>query len=334
MADLSVCGKSLVNGSKPFIVAEIGSNFDQSFDKAIDLITAAKNCGADAVKFQLFKPEVLYPNRDGLYDVFKSVQLSESWLPGLINHCNSLDIAFSCSCFDLESLSYLCSLNVPFHKIASSEITNIPLLHSVASTGKPTLISTGMSQLSDIDLAVEIFLSLNNPNVVLLQCSTIYPALPSDCNINVLKSYLSAFPFPVGFSDHSESLGPSCVALAYGATVFEKHLTLDKESDGPDHSYAMEPDQFKLFVSTLNDAWASMGSSYKTLLPTERQQGRREGFYLSSNFDRGVALTDSTLVSRRPALGIRSHYSHALRGSKLKSSHLSTDPLLWSDITF
>lgn len=328
-------GGTLVGGSAaPYVIAEVGSNFDKNLDKARKLIDVAKEAGANAVKFQLFRADVLYPNRDGLYDIFKSIMLDAEWIPVLDKHAREQGLHFMASAFDMGSVDVLEAVKTPAHKVASSETTNLGFLHKLASTGKPMIISTGMCDMVDVEEAVNTCLGAGNSQVVLLQCGAMYP-LPNDLvNLRVIQSLARRFNCPVGFSDHTLGQVAAITAVGLGATVFEKHYTLDKKGAGPDHFYALEPDELKSYISAIREAHEALGSSEKQMLPKERELGRREGLYLARNMAKGETITAADIVIKGPAVGLRARYASALVGATLAQAVGKDQPLNWDALSF
>ncbi|CAI8265550.1 MAG: N,N'-diacetyllegionaminic acid synthase [Gammaproteobacteria bacterium] len=331
---LEISGTPVGDNLAPYVIAEVGSNFDKNFDKARKLIDVAKDAGANAVKFQLFRADVLYPNRDGLYDIFKSIELDAEWIPELNKHACEQDLHFIASAFDIGSIDILEAVGVPAHKVASSETTNLGFLHKVASTGKPVIISTGMCDMVDVEEAVNTCMGTDNRQVVLMQCGAMYP-LPSELvNLRVIQTLVHRFNCPVGFSDHTLGQVAAITAVGLGATVFEKHYTLNKKGAGPDHFYALEPDELKSYVSAIHEAHDALGSGEKQMLPKERELGRREGLYLARNMTKGETITAADLLIKRPAVGLRSRYANTVVGATLVQSMEKEQPLKWDALSF
>lgn len=328
-------GGTLVGGTaSPYVIAEVGSNFDKNLDKARKLIDVANEAGANAVKFQLFRADVLYPNRDGLYDIFKSIELDAEWVSVLDKHAREQGLHFMASAFDMGSVDVLEAVKTPAHKVASSETTNLGFLHKLASTGKPMIISTGMCDMVDVEEAVNTCLGAGNSQVVLLQCGAMYP-LPNELvNLRVIQSLARRFNCPVGFSDHTLGQVAAITAVGLGATVFEKHYTLDKKGAGPDHFYALEPDELKSYISAIREAHEALGSSEKQMLPKERELGRREGLYLARNMAKGETITAADIVIKRPAIGLRARYASAVIGATLAEAVAKDLPLNWDALSF
>lgn len=329
-----IAGCSVGGRSSPYIIAEAGSNFNQSLDTARRLIDTAADSGANAVKFQLFSAEALYPNGGELHDIFKSIELNPDWVPELDRHARERGITFMASAFDMGSVDVLEAIETPVHKIASSETTNLPYLHYVASKGKPIIISTGMCDMVDVEEAVNICLGVGNRQVILLQCGAMYPLPPDLANLRVAATFAERFNCPVGFSDHTLGQAASIASIGLGATVFEKHFTLDRKSKGPDHFYALEPGELKAYISALREGHQALGSPIKQMLPKERELGRREGLYAARDLAQGETLRADDIAVRRPAIGLRARYRKTLIGARLTRKVEKDEPLVWSAIAF
>ena len=292
---------------KPYIIAEIGSNFDQSLSKAKKLITEAKKCNADAVKFQLFNPKILYPKKKDkkMLKIFKSIELKKKFIPPLIEFANLKKIDIFFSVFDYKNLKYLKRFDLKSYKIASSEVTNFKLVKEIIKTNKTVFISTGMSDIEDVKNILKLFKDKSNQKI-LMQCTSIYPTDISDMNLNVFKLYKKKFKgIELGLSDHSLSDIPAITAVGLGCHYFEKHFTLDKKGRGPDHFFAYNPKEFKKYVRNIRFAYLSLGKSKKEMLDKEKQFGRRDGIYATKNIIKGQKISSKNIFSKRPALGIR-----------------------------
>jgi sialic acid synthase SpsE len=296
----------LKNKKIPYIIAEIGSNFNQNLDLAFKLIKTSKSAGASAVKFQLFQAKKLYPKDKKMFKIFKTIELNKSWIKPISIFCKKNSIDFIVSPFDIESARYLKKNNLEIYKIASSELTNTKLLNFVSKTKKTILLSTGMSDLVDVKQAVSICGKNGNNDIVIMQCGSMYPLPEKLSNLNVLKTFKKNFNFKLGFSDHTMGIFSAIVAVGAGAEVFEKHITMNKNSKGPDHFFALNPGQFKNYVNNINRAFLNLGTSTKELLPDERKYGRREGLYYKNSMIKGTVIDKKNLITKRPALGVRS----------------------------
>jgi sialic acid synthase SpsE len=329
-----IAGTKVGLDNPPYVIAEAGSNFNQSMDIARRLIDVAVEAGADAIKFQLFRADILYPSKTGFYDLFKSIELNPDWVPQLMDYAKKVGIHFTASAFDFESISVLEAVGAPFHKIASSETSNLSLVHRLASTGKPVAISTGMCDMVDVEEAVNVCRGVGNDRVILMQCGTMYPLPAEFVNLRVLKSFADRFGGVLGFSDHTLGSAAAAAAVGIGATVFEKHFTLDRNSQGPDHAYAIEPEELKTYVRTVREAYLSLGSYEKEMLQSEREGGRREGLYAARELVAGERLSASDIVSKRPAVGLRARYADVLTGAVVSKAVAKDQPITWDVLNF
>ncbi|MCP4160203.1 MAG: hypothetical protein GY760_09035 [Deltaproteobacteria bacterium] len=331
--NFSIGGIKIAVAGKPYIIAEIGSNHDQSIDIAFNLIDMAAEAGADAVKFQLFKANKMYPVGTELYDIFKSIELDTKWILKLVEKCKKVGVEFMASPFDEESASIIENVGVNSFKIASSEIIKHGLLSHIASFNKPMLISTGMCDLVDIYDAVECCKHAGNTQIALLQCGAMYPIPLEHVNLRVMDTFSKLYGCPVGFSDHTDGMAAAIAAVGRGACVIEKHVTLDRNSNGPDHFFAMEPDEFKIYIKMIKDAYNCLGSTEKRMLPEERAQGRREGLYAANDISEGEILGTHNITLKRPAGGIRKRHYQTILGSITKKAIVKGDALEWDNIT-
>ena len=249
--------------TKPFIIAEVGSNIDQSLVKAKKYISVAQQSGADAVKFQLFSGKILYPNDLKMQKIFNSIELNIEWVDKLLKYSKSKKIKLFFSCFDQSRLKFLIKKGFSDHKIASSEIENINIFNIINKKKFKIFLSTGMSDLDDIKKAYK---KLNRSKIVLMQCTSLYPTSEKDVNLNVLKTFKKTFKkVELGLSDHTISDTAAIVSVGMGARYFEKHITLNKKSKGPDHFYAYEPHEFKRYVENIHYAYRCLGSKNKII---------------------------------------------------------------------
>jgi len=265
-------------GHPCFVIAEAGSNHNGNFEQALKLIGVAARAGADAVKFQVFRASRLYPKSAGtsdylkveksIYDVIHEMETPYEWLPELRAACDEQGILFLASAFDEESVDRLDPF-VSLHKVASYEMTHAPLLAHVAATGKPVILSTGTATLEEVAHAVELF---PGDDLILLQCTGAYPAPLESLDVRALVTLRERFGVPTGLSDHSRDpvVGP-VAAVALGASVVEKHFTLSNELPGPDHKFAVEPDELALLVSQVRAAELALGTGAKTVQPAEEE---------------------------------------------------------------
>ncbi len=333
-ASFTLAGRTIENGGNPFLIAEAGSNFNQDFDTARRLIDVAAESGADAVKFQLFRSDILYPTDEKMRAIFRSVELNADWVPQLSEHARSRELCFLASAFDAASIDVLEAIGIAAHKVASSETVNVPLLARMARTGKPLLISTGMCDLADVRDAIEVCRESGNEKIALLKCSAAYPLEPRDANLRAIALLQSTFGCPVGFSDHTLGQAVSVAAVGLGAAVFEKHFTLDRSATGPDHFYALEPQDLKRCVADIREAFAAMGRPVLELLPVERETGRREGLYAARAIARGAQLSAADIEVKRPALGLRARFLRSATGATCARDLAKGEPITWASLTW
>ena len=276
-----LAGKSVGDGHPCFIIAEAGSNHDNSLSQAKRLIDAAADAGVDAVKFQLFRADRLYPKNAGMsgylkqakpiFDIMAGLQMPYDWLPGLSAHCRAQGVLFMASAFDEDSVRVLDPF-VEAHKVASYEMTHSPLVRFIAAQNKPVILSTGTANMNEVMEAVQDFLSTGNTKLALMQCTACYPAPLESLNVRVIPSMKSLFKLPVGLSDHSLDpiVGPMA-GVALGANLLEKHFTLDKSLAGPDHRFAITPIELKEMVCRIRETESALGSHVKAMHPIEKE---------------------------------------------------------------
>jgi N-acetylneuraminate synthase/N,N'-diacetyllegionaminate synthase len=326
-------GNRLIGKNQPaFIVAEIGSNHNQDLDQAKQLIEAAAEAGADGVKFQLFAAEDLYPPETSTYEALKAVELPKDWLPELANYSTKCKVIFFASPFSREAVDSLESIDVSVYKWASSETTNLPLLRYAADRQKPILLSTGMCDLADVYEAVETARSADNIEMVLLQCTSLYPAEPGHVHLRAMDTLRAAFQLPVGLSDHTMDVVIPAAAVARGACVIEKHLTLDRQLAGPDHGYALEPAEFKRMVDGIRATEEALGASEKTILREEMELARRSSIRAARDIETGQELTEDLLIIERPAGGIRPRFLRVVLGRRALAPIQQGEAITWEKI--
>ena len=317
-----------------FIIAEAGSNFDGSIDQAYELIDVAADAGADAVKFQMFKAEVLYPDKSQpVHEIVRKNELPRTWVADLISRCNDVGIEFMCSPFDLEALNILVSHGVKKIKIGSSETVNFRLLRAAARSGSELFISTGTCSMSDIADAVEVVIANGCDVPNLLHCYSVYPTDAPDTNLRMIETLRHAFQLPVGFSDHSLGTAIPIAAVALGINCLEKHFTLSRDLKGPDHSYALEPHELKAMISQIREVEQAMGVGKKALHPEEFKWNRRNGVHLVKKVTAGEELRPEHLEIRRPASPVEPRFKNTLYGCTALRDIDKGAPLDWNDFS-
>jgi pseudaminic acid synthase len=336
-------------GHPSYIIAEIGANFDGSLTKAKELCSAAKEAGADCAKFQSFISErIVSPkgfarmNLKGVHgswgrpvnEVFKDAEFPREWHSEVMEYCNKIGIHFSTSPYDFEAVDLCEKLNLPFIKIGSGEITWLEMLEYIAKKGMPMILATGDATLSEIDEAIRTIESTGNKQLILLQCITNYPSQIESANINVLKTYQSAFDILTGYSDHSAGDVVILGATALGGCVVEKHFTLNKKDKGPDHPHSMDVEEMKQMIQRIRQLELAMGSTRKFVVEEESETVfvQRRGLYLSRNIRKGEIINESDIVTLRPALGILPKYKNFIVGKVANKDLYENEPLFWEDI--
>lgn len=309
-------------GHPAYVIAEAGANHDRDLDVAHRLVDVAADAGADAVKFQTYSADTLYsrftprisemdafgrsPAGETPFELISRIQMPREWLRELRDHARERSIDFLSTPFDLEAVEQLDALEVPAFKIASYDITFRQLLLAVAARGKPVIISTGNSNVGDIERSLEALRVGGDAPAILLHCVSQYPARLDDLNLRAIVTMSSAFDVPVGFSDHTMGNVAAVVATALGACCFEKHFTLDRGRNGPDHPHSAEPDELRDYVSAIHLAEAALGTSRKSVQPSEAENHRlaRRSLHARVAIPRGATVTREMLIVKRPALGI------------------------------
>lgn len=314
---ISVGGRSIGRGSPVFIIAEIGSNHDASLKRAKEMIDASVYAGADAVKFQSFTaPGLLNPlkkNGDGrwaphpAYNIIEKLTLPEEWHKALFEYSAQKGIIFLSAPFDPGRAALLNSIGVPAFKIASGDLTNLPLLKQVASYGRPVILSTGASYLEEVKAAVSALKNEGTVELALLHCASLYPPSYEDVNIKAMVTLRDEFNCPVGFSDHTPGASAAIAAVALGASIIEKHLTLNRTLKGPDHPYAMEVEEFKAMAKEIRNIEKALGSGIKK--PSDREMdervGARRSIYASMDIKKGERIEENMLKLVRHAIGLK-----------------------------
>ena len=305
-----------------FIIAEAGVNHNGSIKLAKELIDVAVESGADAVKFQTFKAENLVSKdaqkadyqkqttdaTESQFDMIKKLELDVDTHKELIAHCQKKDIMFLSTPFDHESIDLLSDLGLQIFKIPSGEITNLPYLRHIGSLGKKVVLSTGMSNLKEVGDALNILINAgtSKDNITVLHANTMYPTPMEDVNLNAMQTIHKEFGVAVGYSDHTLGIEVDIAAVAMGASIIEKHFTLDKAMEGPDHKASLEPEELKAMVSAIRNIEKALGRNEKILSPSEEVNINivRKSIVANQNIKKGDLLTDKNIAAKRPGGGI------------------------------
>ena len=335
MNDFKIGGISIGQSHKPFIIAEMSGNHNQSLERALEITKAAASTGAHALKLQTYTadtmtldvkegeffiddPESLWKGSN-LYDLYKVAYTPWEWHKPIMERANELGMLCFSTPFDDTAVDYLENLNVPAYKIASFENTHLPLIKKVASTGKPMIISTGMASVAEMDEMVQTIRDAGCEQFILLKCTSTYPATPGNSNVLTIPHMRKLFNCEVGLSDHTMGIGASVAAVAHGATVIEKHFTLNRADGGVDSAFSMEPKEMKSLVIETERAWQSLGKV--TYGPLEAEKGStvfRRSLYIAEDMKKGDVLNNKNLRIVRPGLGLPPKYFDILIGRRVK----------------
>lgn len=340
---------SIFSGSQksPFIIAEMSGNHNQSIDRALDLVSAAAKAGVDAIKLQTFTPdsmtldisndEFIINNPDSiwykenLYSLYSKAQTPWDWHKPIFDFANEKGLLCFSSPFDEEAVDFLEKLGAPAYKIASFECIDLPLIRKVAMTGKPVIISTGMATIDEISEAVKIARSSGCSDLAILKCTSTYPASPKNTNLLTIPHMKKLFGCEVGLSDHTMGLGVSIAAIAFGASIIEKHFTLDRTDGGVDSSFSLEPLEFSNLVLEANHAWQAIGKvQYGSLKYDKKSRLRRRSLYIARDLEKGEILNSNNLRRVRPGHGLPPKYYDSLLGKKVVKAVKKGTPMNWN----
>lgn len=332
---LKIGDKYIGENESTFIIAEIGVNHNGSVEVAKEMIDAVKNIGADAVKFQTFKTENLVSKSlKDFFEMVKKLELSEEDFSELSKYSKKKKIIFFSTPTDEESVDLLHNLEVPAFKIASGDLTHLPFIGCVAEKKLPIILSTGMSNLGEIEEAIDTVYSKGNQNLALMHCVSSYPAQVTDLNLNVLKTLKQAFSVPVGFSDHTQSKIAPIIAATMGADIIEKHFTLDKEMEGPDHKASADVEEFEFIINGIREMESMKGTSIKKPMKSELeiQKTYRKSIVSNKKVKKGEIITLDVLSVKRPAEGIPPKYLNDIVGKTAKKDIAPEELIKWNSI--
>ena len=338
-------GKKIAGTSRVLVIAEIGVNHDGSLLKALKLIDAAAECGADAVKFQTFRTERLMTSSEhrfaqqadggeSAYEMFQRLELGWDDHEQLKRHADEREIVFLSTPFDEESVDFLDQLGVPAFKIASGDLSHFPLLTHVAAKRKPVLLSTGMSYLNEVGEAVWTLKTSGASEIILLHCVSAYPAPPDSLNLRAIQTLRDYFDLPVGFSDHSPGTLFPLVAVALGAIVIEKHFTLDRHAEGPDHKLSLDPAEMSLLIRNLREVDTSLGDGRKRPADIEEENRRlsRRSIVAAVDIRAHESLSPWMLTCKRPGTGLEPSQLQRVIGMKTRRDIVKDTILHWQDL--
>lgn len=348
MKEIKIGNKNIGVNHPVFIVAEISANHGQNFNRAVALIKKAKDCGADAVKFQTYTPDTLTTDVDNkyfrikhpkwggqtLYQLYKKAHTPWSWFKKLKKVADDLGIIFFSTAFDKTAVDFLEELNVPFHKIASFELVDLPLIEYIAKTKKPLILSTGMATRSEIKEAVSAAKKAGTKDIMLLKCVSSYPAKAEEMNLRTIPEMKKIFRCPVGLSDHTLGIGVSIAAVSLGASIIEKHFTLSRKYKSPDSFFSIEPQELKNLVDNIRTVEKALGCIYYGLTKEERKNRIfRRSLFVVKNIKKREMFTEDNLRSIRPAYGLAPKFHKRILGRRSKRGIKKGTPLTWSLIS-
>lgn len=340
-----ISGRKIGENTSTFIIAELSANHGHDINIAKETIKAAKKAGADAIKIQTYTADTLTIDCDNeyfklssgtiwdgrtLYDLYSEASTPWEWQEELMEYAKELGLIFFSTPFDKTAVDFLEKLNVPAYKIASFEITDIPLIEYTASKGKPMIISTGIASLSDIEEAVETCKRRGNNQIVLLKCTSSYPAKIEDANLSTIPNMKQTFGVEVGLSDHTLGITVPVVSIALGAKVIEKHFILDKSIGGPDASFSLEPSEFRQMVDAVRDAEKALGKVDYSM--TEKKQNGRllgRSLFVVKDMKAGEFFTEENVRSIRPGYGMHPKFLKEVLGKVAKQDIGRGTPMEW-----
>ncbi|WP_163537020.1 pseudaminic acid synthase [Gracilibacillus sp. YIM 98692] len=349
MKEIDLGGQKVGKNNPPFIIAEMSGNHNQSLEKALQIVDAAAETGANALKIQTYTADTMtldeaknefmitdakspWKNKT-LYELYQEAYTPWEWHEPIFRRARELGIIPFSTPFDETAVDFLETLNTPFYKIASFENNDIPLIKKVASTGKPMIISTGMATAAELDETVKAAREVGCKDLILLKCTSTYPASPNNTNIITIPHMKDLFQVQVGLSDHTLGTGVAVASVSLGATVIEKHLTLDRRDGGVDSTFSMEPSEMESLVEETKRAWQAMGMVHYG--PTNKEKSSlqfRRSIYVSKDVKKGDIFTEDNLRVIRPGYGLSPKYYEKILGKQVKNDMKSGTPLTWDNL--
>jgi pseudaminic acid synthase len=346
MKEICIMDKKIGNKHKPFIIAEMSGNHNQSLERALEIVDAAAKAGADALKIQTYtadtmtidvnKNEFSISNKESLwhgyslYELYKKAFTPWEWHEAIFQRCKEHGMIGFSTPFDATAVDFLENLNVPLYKIASFENTDLPLIRKVASTGKPMIISTGMATVAELDEAARAAREAGCKELIFLKCTSNYPASPANSNILTIPHMQDLFQCYVGLSDHTLGIGVAIASVALGATVIEKHFTLSRNDGGVDSAFSLEPSELQLLVTEVERAHQSLGKiNYGA---TEKEKSSlmfRRTLYVVENMKSGDIFSEKNVKAIRPGCGLLPKYMENFIGKKINRDVEKGTPLSW-----
>ena len=344
---IEIKGRKIGSAASVYIIAEMSANHGQNFEQAIKILEATKQAGADAVKLQTYTPDTLtidcnseYFRVKGtiwegknLYALYGEAYTPWDWQPKLKEIAEDLGLDLFSAPFDNTAVDFLEQMGVPAHKVASFEIVDLPLLRKIAKTGKPIIMSTGMATLAEIDEAVQTIREAGGTQLALLKCTSAYPALPDEMNLHTIPHLAEAFDVPVGLSDHTLDMAVPVAAVALGACIIEKHITLSRAAVGPDSAFSLEPHEFKAMVEAVRVAEKALGKVHYGVSTAEaKSRVFRRSLFVVKDMKAGEMFTTENVRSIRPGYGLHTRYLGEVLGRRATQDIPRGMPLAWRHI--
>lgn len=342
---IRIGNKVISEDSPTFIVAEMSGNHNMDFDRAVEIMKAAKEAGADAVKIQTYTADTITLDCDDpcfqitqgtlwdgvtLHKLYQTAYTPWEWQPRLKRMAEDMGLLLFSSPFDFTSVDFLEDMDVPAYKIASFEITDIPLIRKVARLGKPVILATGIARLADIELAVQTCREEGNEQVILLKCCSAYPTPYEDVNLRTIPNLAQTFQCLAGLSDHTMGTAVATGAVALGARMVEKHMTLRRSDGGPDAAFSMEPGEFREMVDNIRILEKALGKvTYELSEKQAREREHSRSLFVAQDMKAGDTFTPENLRSVRPADGLHTRYYEQLLGRKITRDARLGTPLAW-----
>ncbi|RKX24440.1 MAG: pseudaminic acid synthase [Candidatus Zixiibacteriota bacterium] len=346
MREIAVGSAKIGSGYRPFVIAEMSGNHNQSLDRALAIVDAAADAGAHALKIQTYTadtmtldlkegefriddPESLWAGRS-LYELYQEAHTPWEWHEPIFKRCSERGLVGFGTPFDATAVDFLESIGNPIYKIASFENTDIPLIRKVAAIGKPMIISTGMASVSEIDETIRAARDAGCDDIILLKCTSAYPADPNSINLKTIPHLRELFDIQVGLSDHTMGLAVSIAAVVLGATVVEKHFTLARADGGVDSAFSLEPHEMKSLVEETETAWKALGKiSYGVTEKEKKSLQFRRSLYVAADMKAGDVFTEKNLRAIRPGSGLPPKYYDQFLGKRIAHDTRKGTPVSW-----
>ena len=336
----------LINENKPFIIAEMSGNHNQSLDRAMKIVEAAAEIGVDAIKLQTYTADTMTIDKDtdeffiadkdslwqgeSLYNLYKKAYTPWEWQEKIFRRAEDLGLICFSTPFDNTSVDFLEGIGCPIYKIASFENIDLPLIRKVAKTGKPIIASTGMASVAELDEMVRTAKENGCEDLTLLKCTSSYPATPEGTNLRTIPHMKELFNCKVGLSDHTLGIGAAVASIALGATVIEKHFTLSRADGGVDSAFSLEPEEMKLLVRECNTAYQALGEiRYNTQAQEQKSLQFRRSLYIVEDMKIGDVINEKNMRRIRPGLGLSPRYEDSLLGMKVTKNVKRGTPVSW-----